>query len=288
VNWEIAVAGTAHHDDVATPHGRRQRQLGGSSVYFSLAAARRARIHLHAIVGTDFEGEARDAVRGLPVDLAGLTVSATPTHYSRALHDYQRWIAVELEAEAGCDPEWQPRLTPAARRAEVLFLGSMDPQLQLEVLAQSSARLIAADSMTCFTGPQQEQVLRVLDSADILFANRHELASLVAEVEPWQEAARCLLGRGRLRAVVVKAGPEGAAIVTRSTVVERPAAPVGVVMDPTGAGDALAGGFLGLCAARRRDDEGAFLEALEEGLLCAAAAVSAFGIHALRGIAVPG
>ena len=109
-----------------------------------------------------------------------------------------------------------------------------------------------------------------------------ELLSLVPGTASWRAAAQSLLGRGRLRALVVKAGPMGAALVTASGTLERPAAPVDVVMDPTGAGDAVAGGFLGRCAVAQRDDEGFFPEALEEGLQAAAAAISSFGTAAVQ------
>jgi sugar/nucleoside kinase (ribokinase family) len=97
---------------------------------------------------------------------------------------------------------------------------------------------------------------------------------------------RSLLGRGRLRALVVKAGPEGAVLVTTTTSLELPAAPVDTVVDPTGAGDAVAGGFLGLCAAACQDDDDVFPAALEEGLGRAAAAIGAFGTEGLRRLAL--
>lgn len=287
MTWEIAVAGTVHNDDITTPFGRRPQQFGGSAVYFTLAAGRHATVHFNGIVGRDREATLREALAGLPVDLEGLAVSDTPTFRWHAVHDFTRWIADETGVEEGCDPEWHPGLPPAAGRAEVLFLASLRPELQLGALEQSSARLVASDSMTTFTGPQRERVMRVVEASDILFLNRYELTSLAGDPE-WRAAAERLVGRGRLRALVVKAGPEGAALVTRSGILERPAHPVDEVIDPTGAGDALAGGFLGRCAAEERDDDAFFAEALEEGLRCAAAAISAFGIDSLRALAAAG
>jgi sugar/nucleoside kinase (ribokinase family) len=168
----------------------------------------------------------------------------------------------------------------------VLFLGSMSPGLQREILAQSSARLIGLDSMTCFTGPERDAVLEVVSGCDIVFLNRAELSSLVPEVPDWQAAATSLRGRGRLRAVVVKGGPRGAILVTSSSTLVRPPASVDAVIDPTGAGDAVAGGFLGLCAAAERGDDGFFPAALEEGLSRAATAISTFGTDGLRRLAV--
>jgi len=284
--WEIAVAGTVHLDDITTPHGRRTRQIGGSALYFALAAAPHARVHLNAIVGEDAEAELRQDLDGLPVDLSGLTVSHDPTFRWHAVQDFQRWVAETVAEEPGCESEWRPRLSPEAARAEVLFLGSMSPRLQREILAQSSARLIGLDSMTCFTGPEREAVLEVVGGCDIVFLNRTELSSLVPEAPDWQAAAASLRSRGRLRAVVVKGGPSGAILVTSSSTLVSPPASVDAVIDPTGAGDAVAGGFLGLCAAEGRDDEGVFPAALQEGLVRAAAAIGTFGTDGLRRLAV--
>jgi sugar/nucleoside kinase (ribokinase family) len=285
VSWEIAVAGTVHLDDITTPHGRRTRQIGGSALYFALAAAPHAPVHLNAIVGEDAETELRENVARLPVDLEGLVVSARPTFRWYAVHDFQRWVAETVAEEPGCEPEWRPHLSRRAARAEVLFLGSMRPALQRAILAQTSARLIGVDSMTCFTGPERGAVQEVVAGCDVLFLNRAELLSLVPDAADWQGAARSLLGRGRLRAVVVKGGPLGAALVTASAVLELPAAPVEMVIDPTGAGDAVAGGFLGLCAELGRDDDRFFPVALEEGLSRAATAIGTFGTGGLRRLA---
>jgi sugar/nucleoside kinase (ribokinase family) len=272
-------------DDITTPHGRRFRQIGGSALYFALAAAPHAPVHLNAIVGDDAEAELRQTLDGLPVDLGGLAVSDGPTFRWHAVHDFQRWIAQTVAEEPGCESEWRPRLSPEAARAEVLFLGSMRPSLQREILAQSSARLIGMDSMTCFTGPERDAVLDVVSGCDIVFLNRLELSSLVPEAPDWAAAARSLLGRGRLRVLVVKAGPTGAVLMTSTTTLERPAAPVDVVVDPTGAGDAVAGGFLGFCAAAGRDDDAVFPEALQDGLSRAAVTIGTFGTEGLRRLA---
>lgn len=285
MTWEVTVAGTLHVDDLTTPMGRSPRSHGGSAVFFALAAAQHARVHLHGIVGADEVDAFRSLLGPLPVDLDGLAVSRRPTFRWRARHDFERWIAVDTSCEPGCDPEWQPLLTAPGRGAPVMFLGSMNPRLQHQVLSQSAATLIGCDSMTDFTGTDGHEFLQVALGSDILFLNRAELASLLgAGVDRWMESARSLCGRGRLRAVVVKAGPEGAACVTSSGVTECPAHPVAAVVDPTGAGDALAGGFLGLCAGEERADDEVFVAALAEGTRCAAAAISTFGTAGLSGL----
>jgi sugar/nucleoside kinase (ribokinase family) len=278
MSWTVAVAGTVHVDDITTPAGQSRDQLGGSAVYFSLAASQRATVHINGIVGRDHAQAFLEMLHRAGVLTEGLVVSDAPTFRWRARHDFERWVAVDTFSDEGCDPLWRPRLPADSAQAEVLFLASMRPALQRDVLVQSSARLIGADSMTDYTGPERDAVREVAHACDVLFLNRSELASLTgAPVTTWRQEAIAMCGIGRLRAVVVKGGPEGASVVTDDGVITRPAVPVERVIDPTGAGDALAGGFLSACAHAQRDDADFFATALEVGLRCAARAISAFG-----------
>jgi sugar/nucleoside kinase (ribokinase family) len=283
VAWEIAVAGTVTLDDVVTPAGERSGQQGGSAVYFALAASRFAPVHAVGTVGPDGVEQLLATLQGCDVSADGVARSKVPTMHWWARHDFERWVTAEERTEEGAYESWRPRLPEAAAGAPVLFVGSMRPELQVETLRQSRARLIGSDSMTVYIGRRGDDVRAVAEASDILFLNRAELSGLTGlDPEQWLPAARALCGRGRLRAVVVKAGPLGAAVVTADAVVERAAHPVENVLDPTGAGDSLAGGFLGACASAERDDADFFTTALEEGLRCAADAIVAFGTEALR------
>jgi sugar/nucleoside kinase (ribokinase family) len=283
VAWAITATGTVTIDDVTTPAGRATDLQGGSAVYFSLAAAPFAPVRIVGVVGRDGEARLREIAGGAGVDLDGLEVSGEPTFRWRAIHDFERWVTACEHAEAGAYASWRPRLDGIAAAAEVLFLGSMPPASQLEALAQSGARVVGADSMTVYIGgPERDRVVKVAESADVLFLNRTELAALSDRpAAEWRESAAALCGRSRLRVVVVKAGPLGAACVTATEVVERAAHPVGAVVDPTGAGDALAGGFLGACARAELDPLDHLVEALDAGLARAAQAISRFGPEGL-------
>jgi sugar/nucleoside kinase (ribokinase family) len=255
--------------------------LGGSAVYFPLAAARYASVHVNGIVGSDTVAEYRRILSDPNIDLEGMVVSETPTFRWHAVHDFERWATSQESSEPGCDPEWQPALTERSRRAQVFFVGSMDPSLQRTVIDQSGAELIGADSMTVFIEDRLGEVRSVIERVDVLFLTVAELAALTGS-DGSREAAAALCGTGRLRAVVVKGGPLGAMCVTAIGAVELPAAPVGRVVDPTGAGDALAGGFLGYLAHFERTDEPALGAALAEGIKCAADAIVEFGTDGLR------
>jgi sugar/nucleoside kinase (ribokinase family) len=282
VAWDIAVAGTVHLDDITTPAGHRPEQPGGSAVYFALAAARYATVHLNGIVGDDSAALFAELLEGAGVRRDGLVVSDQATFRWHARHDFDRWVAVDTSSEEGCDPLWRPDLPKGSVDAPVLFLASMRPSLQREVLRQSRAHLVGADSMTDYTGPQRDAVRELAHACDVLFLNESELASLTgAPITTWRQEAIAMCGIGRLRAVVVKSGPKGASLVTDDGIITRPPARVDTVVDPTGAGDALAGGFLGACAAAERDDLDHFVTALDAGLLCAARAIGDFGLSGL-------
>ena len=279
MTWQVAVAGTLHNDDLTTPAGRHDA-LGGSAVYFSLAASRYAPVHLNGIVGRDTVDEYRRMLSGRGIDLEGLAVSDTPTFRWHAVHDFERWRTASESSEPGCDPEWVPMLTERSRRAEVFFVGSMDPSLQRAVIDQSRARFIGADSMAVFIDSRPDEVRAVLERVDIVFLTEAELYALTGS-DDWRSSAAAICGTGRLRAVVVKLGPRGAACVTADRTTERPAVPVAEVVDPTGAGDALAGGFLGFVAQAERTDDDTLDAALSEGISCAADAIVAFGTGGL-------
>jgi sugar/nucleoside kinase (ribokinase family) len=283
VAWDIAVAGTVTLDDVVTPAGAVSGQQGGSAVYFALAASRYASVHAVGTVGGDGLASLRSTVEGCDVSIDGVEVAQVPTMHWWARHDFESWVTADECTEPGAYACWQPLLGTAAAAAPVLFVGSMRPDLQVATLRQSRARLIGSDSMTVYIGSCGNDVRAVAEASDILFLNRSELAALTGlAAGDWLASARSLCCRGRLRAVVVKAGPLGAAVVTAGSVVERAAHPVEAVVDPTGAGDSLAGGFLGACARAERDDEAFFATALDQGLRCAADAIVAFGTTALR------
>ena len=280
MTWEVAVAGTLHSDDLTTPAGRRDA-LGGSAVYFSLAAARYAPVHVNGIVGTDTAADFRRILTHPDIDLEGLVESRSPTFRWHAVHDFEHWVTAHESSEPGCDPEWRPALPESSRLAQVLFVGSMDPRVQRLVIDQSSATLIGIDSMTVFIESRPSDVRSVIERVDVLFLTAAELSALTGSAD-WRSSATALCATGTVRAVVVKRGPLGAACVTASGIAETPAAPVAQVVDPTGAGDALAGGFLGLIAHLERADDAAFAAALAEGVDCAADAIVEFGTAGLR------
>ncbi len=275
----MTAAGTIGFDDLTTPSGHASRVPGGSALYFSLAASRLCQVRPVAALGED-GSELLGLLDESGIDRVGVERMAGATY---------RWTAVHSEAggpeaetqQFGVYEEWSPRVPQACRDSEILFLGSMPPRAQLAVLGQcSGADLVAIDTMRDFIASERELLLELILAADIFFANRFELEALMGGGAALNRA-RSLLEGDRLRVVVVKEGAAGATLVTRVGHRLVPAEAVERAVDPTGAGDALAGGMLGRLAQLRSSDEEALLAGLEEGVRAAARAISAFSVEGL-------
>ena len=275
------MTGTITLDNVATTDHDGHNQLGGSATYATLAAAEFAPVRLVGAVGYDARAALTKALSGLPVDVTSVETSDLPNFWWRARYDPLSWETLEETYGEGAYSVWHPTMSASAASSPILFLGALRPDLQSEALDQSRAELIGLDSRHAHF-VQRHELMSVLTRADLLFLNRSELGALTGrDPTDWREAAMALLGTGRLRAVVVKAGALGAACVWLTGVVELPAEPVSRVVDPTGAGDALAGGFLGACARAHRSDPAFFQTALGQGLACAARAIASRGVSGL-------
>ncbi|MGH7697837.1 MAG: PfkB family carbohydrate kinase [Candidatus Dormibacteria bacterium] len=279
----MTAAGSLGYDNLRTVAGRRRRVPGGSVLYFSLAAAPLTRVRVVAAVGIDGQ-----PLAGL-LEQAGADTSSlaflTGTSY-RWTADHGSGAGAPLRARQrfGVYQGWRPQLSAVARASQLFFLGSMHPRQQLQVLDQAAApELVAADTMTDFVLSARADLEAVLARADLLFLNLSELEALQRAGGGGQERlALEAVARWRLRALVLKLGDRGTWLVDTDGIKAVPPADGPPVVDPTGAGDALAGGMLGRLAQLQRRDRDALLEALRWGTQAARRAISAFGPDALR------
>lgn len=271
--WEVTVGGTLGFDQLTTPAGTATPP-GGSALYSALAAARRCPVHVVGVVGRDGLS-LRDLLAARGADALGVEVREGRTYRWRAVHGSGDGPPLAERQRLGVYRTWRPDPPPQARRSRLLFLGSMPPRCQRQLLdAMSGPELVGLDTMRDYIERHRLQLAALLPRVDLLFLNRHELAALAGG-----ESAR-LLGRGRLRALVLKDGSRGARLLTRggSWTVSAAAA---AVVDPTGAGDALAGGMVARLAQLRSTTDRALLDALGEGARAASRAISAFGPEGL-------
>lgn len=241
----ILVVGSVALDTVETPFARAEETLGGAASYFSTAASLYSQVNLVAVVGSDFPREHLEFWRRRPVNMAGLQMCEGRTFRWVARYHMDMNARDTLDTQLGVYAGFHPVIPDEYRDSELLFLANIQPELQLEVLEQIHApRLTVLDSMELWIKTAREQLTEVIRRVDILLMSEEEVrqytgrASLVAGV-------RHLLDLG-LKHVVVKQGSYGALLFSADgTFFSAPTYPLEEVVDPTGAGDAFAGGFLG-------------------------------------------
>jgi sugar/nucleoside kinase (ribokinase family) len=246
----VTVVGSIAFDAVKTPLGSRDRMLGGAATHFSLAASFFDEVRPVGPVGDDF-GEAEFDVfraRGIPTDDVE-HIPGGETFFWAGEYTHNLNVRETLATELNVFEHFQPKLSPAARDCDVLFLANIQPQLQLEVREQCAhARFVAMDSMNYWIDSARDALERTIRSVDCLILNDEELEQLTGAPNT-PAAAEELLGWG-LKAVVAKLGKYGAALYSEDGFFALPAYPLARVVDPTGAGDSFAGGFVGYVAAQ--------------------------------------
>jgi cytidine kinase len=248
------VVGSIAFDAVTTPFGERERMLGGSAVHFSLAASFFTDVRVVGPVGDDF-GEAEYGVlgaRGVNTDDIE-HVEGGRTFFWRGHYDYDLNTAHTDDTQLNVFGEFEPKLSDASRDAEVLFLANIQPDVQRGVREQcANARFVAMDSMNLWIETARDPLVRTISGVDALLLNDAELRMLT-EQPNLLRAARTVMDWGP-KLVVAKQGEYGAALFTRDGVFALPAFPLEEVLDPTGAGDSFAGGFVGYIAAQAEDE----------------------------------
>jgi pfkB family carbohydrate kinase len=277
------VVGTITRDFVRSPAVALDGVMGGSASYFALAARHFGPVRVIAPVGRDVEREARATLAF--ADLGALSVTEADTYQWHATRETPGGDAETIGRFAGSSDGYRPCVDEASDWAPVIFLGSCDPVAQLDVAtAAPRGALLAADTMDIFIQQQRELVGRVVAAARILLATDLEIRLLAGEET--DAPASLVMSRFGLDCVVVKRGAAGAELWTRTAIHELPAYPVEAI-DPTGAGDALAGGFLGRLAQHLPQRESPALpspdlvEALRWGVVCASFAVEQPGLSGL-------
>jgi sugar/nucleoside kinase (ribokinase family) len=275
----ITVVGSIAFDSVRTPFGERERMLGGTAVHFSLASSFFADVHVVGPVGEDW-GEAEMAAIERRPGVHTQDVERVPggkTFFWRGHYDYDLNTAHTDDTQLGVFADFEPKLSDASRACDVLFLANIQPELQLGVREQCErARFVALDSMNLWIDTARDQLVRVIETVDCVLLNDAELRMLTGRPNLVQ-AAREVLGWGP-RAVVAKQGEYGAALFTAERFFSLPSFPLETVLDPTGAGDTFAGGFIGTIAAHDGEiDDEILRSAMAHGTTLASFNVEEFG-----------
>jgi len=279
---DILVVGSVALDTVKTPFGHAEEILGGSASYFSVAASYFTSVSLIAVVGEDFPDRHVAFFQQKGIDTSGLQRSRGRTFRWRGEYEFDLNTAKTLETQLNVFADFSPKIRNENRAPQYLFLANIDPGLQREVLAQMSQRprVVGCDTMNYSIHHEHKSLERTLSLIDILIINDAETRELAGKSNIIQ-AARSIISQGP-KVVVVKRGEYGALMIGAGPVFGVPAFPMEDVIDPTGAGDSFAGGFLGYLAATGASfEDDALRKAVVFGTVMASFDVSALGLQRL-------
>jgi len=278
----LLVVGSIAFDDLETPSGRRVNVLGGSASYFSLAASRLHPVQVVAVVGDDFGPEQYRVFQNRPIDLEGLIRKPGLSFHWKGEYGQDLNEATTLETHLNVFADFHPDLPESYRQPSCVFLGNIDPALQLDVVRQMTARprWIALDTMNFWINGAREALLKAIKEVDILLINETEARSLTGE-RNLLDIYRKILPLGP-RILVVKRGEYGVALFTPQGHFLVPAFLLEQVVDPTGAGDTFAGGFMGFLASAPDTDLETLKRAALMGTVLASFTVEQFGTTGLE------
>lgn len=277
---KLLVVGSIALDSVETPFGKEENILGGSASYFSLAASMFTDVCAVAVVGRDFPEEHLDLFRSKGIALNGVKREDGETFRWEGRYGYDLGDPETLGTHLNVFENFKPDLPEDYRNMEYVFLANIDPELQLSVLNQmKSPKLVACDTMNYWINNKPEALKEVIKRVDILMLNDSETRILANEPRI-THAARMVLGLGP-KVLIVKRGEYGALMFSRDGIFWAPSYPLEEVIDPTGAGDSFAGGFMGFIAGQDVADHVGFKTAVVFGSVIASFTVENFSVKRL-------
>jgi len=240
----LVIVGSLAFDTIETPFARRERVIGGSATYCALAASFFTSPKIVGVVGRDFPPAMLRFFKSRRIDTQGVEIRPGKTFFWEGRYGYDPNMRETLKTELNVFQDFQPELPPSYRRADIVFLANIDPDLQERILSQiQSPALVAMDTINFWIAHKPDQLWRVMGQVDIFFANEEEIKMLSQETNLIR-AGKKVLAKGP-RLVIVKKGEHGALLLARDFVFGVLGHPCEDVVDPTGAGDSFAGGFLG-------------------------------------------
>lgn len=255
--------------------------LGGAASYFSLAAARFVPVRMVGAVGDDFPAEHASLFRARGIDLAGLQVKPGKTfRWSGRYRGARLGARDTLETELNVFQEFHPQLPIEYRDSTLVFLANIQPQLQLEVLEQvRDPEFVACDTMNLWIANERPALERLFRRVHCVFVNAEEAVQFSGE-DSLPNAARAILSYGP-SALIIKQGEHGSLLFTGEQIFAAPAIALERVRDPTGAGDAFAGGVIGALARTGQMNGHSFRTAMLYGNALGSLAVEDFSVRRL-------
>jgi sugar/nucleoside kinase (ribokinase family) len=244
----LSVVGSIGLDTIQTPFSRVDEALGGSATYISVAASyftQPNEIHLVGVVGEDFDNEYIDLLKKYNADLEGLQIiKGGKTFRWSGKYHYDFNVRDTLSTDLNVFENFNPIIPEKSKKNEFVLLGNIMPTLQLHVLDQvDNPKFVVCDTMNLWIETMKEELIEVLRRVDVLIINDSE-ARMLAEEPNLVKAAKIIQGHGP-KYLIIKKGEHGALLFNDDTIFSAAAYPLEDIYDPTGAGDAFAGGFTG-------------------------------------------
>ena len=278
----LLVVGSVAYDSVRTPAGSRDDALGGSATYFSIAGSYFTPVSLLAVVGDDFRCEDVKLLESHDVDVSGLERRQGKTFRWAGLYGTEDLNTRDtLDTQLNVFADFSPTLGFQHRKHAYLFLANISPELQLDVLNQMEERprLVALDTMNFWIEGHIDKLTQVIEAVDVVFMDEGEARTFAGEAN-LVKAARRIMGLGPT-GVVVKRGEHGVLLFKGESMFAAPALALERVVDPTGAGDSFAGGFMAYLAATDSVDDRSFRRATVLGSVMGSFAVESFSMERL-------
>jgi sugar/nucleoside kinase (ribokinase family) len=279
----ILVVGSVALDSVETPFGTAERVLGGSGVFFSAAASLLAPVRMVGVVGDDYPLDDLNFLAERGVDLSGIEHADGESFFWAGRYSYDLNSRDTLETRLGVFADFKPRIPEAFKDSRLVFLGNIDPVLQIDVLDQVRApEVVVCDTMNYWIEGSREALISLLGRIDVLMVNDSEAREL-ADDHNLLRAARWIQERGP-KIVVVKKGEHGAILFGPDSIFFVPGFPLEFVFDPTGAGDSFAGGFMGYLASVESPTEEDYRTAMVYGSAMGSFAVEKFSVDRFKNL----
>ena len=273
----ILAVGSIAIDTLETPNGNRKNILGGSASYFSIAAGLLAPVKLVGVVGEDYPDEGWQMLRSRGINTENVHIKSGKTFRWGGKYSDDYSTRDTIFTELGVFEKFSPKIKEEDFNSPLVFLGNIQPDLQLAVAKLTSkADYIVSDTMNLWIDLFPDRLDEVLSRTTIFLINHEEAQQYTGESDI-SDAAKKLLTAGP-EIVVIKLGAEGAFLATENNEVFIPVYPVQQVLDPTGAGDSFAGGFMGYLAQTNAPD---FIDAVVTGAAMASFCVEGFGLESL-------
>lgn len=284
----LLVVGSVAFDAIKTPYGRTEKILGGAATYFSLAASFFTDVRVIAVVGDDFTDQEEQVFRVRKIDTSGIVRENGKSFFWSGEYGENVNEAKTLDTQLGVFANFNPQVPDRFRDSAYVFLANIDPTLQLNVRRQmNGARFVAGDTMNYWINSSRAQLGEMMKNVHALLINDTE-AKMLAQDTSLARAAQKVLKLGP-KALVIKHGEYGATVFFQEGAFgigrhpfRAPTLPIETVVDPTGAGDSFAGGFMGYMASQGELTRDVFKRAMFYGGVMGSFAVEAFGTERLQ------